>query len=89
MPGAAGKPGGVLQLLDTAVISGKIAKTVLEEMYATGQGAKAIVEARGLVQVSDHGAIEAIVDEVIRENPVEVNPSGPAKRRYSAFWWGR
>jgi aspartyl-tRNA(Asn)/glutamyl-tRNA(Gln) amidotransferase subunit B len=79
----------LLQLLDTAVISGKIAKTVLEEMYATGQGAKAIVEARGLVQVSDHGAIEAIVDEVIRENPAEVESFRAGKEKVFGFLVGQ
>ena len=42
----------LLQLLDTEVISGKIAKTVFEEMYRTGQSAKAIVQAKGLLQVT-------------------------------------
>jgi len=79
----------LLHLLDTAVISGKIAKTVLEEMYATGQGAKAIVEARGLVQVSDHGAIEAIVDEVIRENPAEVESFRAGKEKVFGFLVGQ
>jgi aspartyl-tRNA(Asn)/glutamyl-tRNA(Gln) amidotransferase subunit B len=79
----------LLGLLDAAVISGKIAKTVLEEMYATGQGAKAIVEARGLVQVSDHGAIEAIVDEVIRENPAEVESFRAGKEKVFGFLVGQ
>ncbi len=79
----------LLLLLDTAVISGKIAKTVLEEMYATGQGAKAIVAARGLVQVTDHGAIEAIVDEVIRENPAEVESFRAGKEKVFGFLVGQ
>ncbi|HBD09456.1 MAG TPA: Asp-tRNA(Asn)/Glu-tRNA(Gln) amidotransferase GatCAB subunit B, partial [Syntrophobacteraceae bacterium] len=79
----------LLQLLDAAVISGKIAKTVFEEMYATGQGAKAIVEARGLVQVTDHGAIEAIVDDVIRENPAEVESFRAGKEKVFGFLVGQ
>jgi aspartyl-tRNA(Asn)/glutamyl-tRNA(Gln) amidotransferase subunit B len=58
-------------------------------MYTTGQGAKAIVEARGLVQVSDHGAIEAIVDEVIRENPAEVESFRAGKEKVFGFLVGQ
>jgi aspartyl-tRNA(Asn)/glutamyl-tRNA(Gln) amidotransferase subunit B len=79
----------LLQLLDTAVISGKIAKAVFEEMYASGKSAKAIVEARGLVQVTDHGAIEAIVAEVIRDNPVEVESFRAGKEKVFGFLVGQ
>jgi aspartyl-tRNA(Asn)/glutamyl-tRNA(Gln) amidotransferase subunit B len=79
----------LLQLLDAAVISGKIAKTVFEEMYATGQGARTIVDARGLVQVTDHGAIEAIVDDVIRENPAEVESFRAGKEKVFGFLVGQ
>ncbi len=79
----------LLQLLDTAVISGKIAKAVFEEMYASGKSAKAIVEARGLVQVTDHGAIEAIVAEVIRDNPAEVESFRAGKEKVFGFLVGQ
>ena len=71
------------------MISGKIAKAVFEEMYTTAK-AKAIVEEKGLVQVKDEGAIEAIIDEVLRENPTEVvQPTGAARKSFSAFSSGR
>jgi aspartyl-tRNA(Asn)/glutamyl-tRNA(Gln) amidotransferase subunit B len=79
----------LLQLLDTVVISGKIAKAVFEEMYASGKSAKAIVEARGLVQVTDHGAIEAIVAEVIRDNPAEVESFRAGKEKVFGFLVGQ
>jgi aspartyl-tRNA(Asn)/glutamyl-tRNA(Gln) amidotransferase subunit B len=79
----------LLQLLDTAVISGKIAKAVFEEMYASGKSAKTIVEARGLVQVTDHGAIEAIVAEVIRDNPAEVESFRAGKEKVFGFLVGQ
>ena len=47
----------------------KIAKTVFEEMYGTGKDAETVVKEQGLVQVSDTGAIETIIDEVIKANP--------------------
>jgi len=79
----------LLQLLESAVISGKIAKTVFEEMYVTGKSAKAIVDARGLLQVTDHGAIEAVIDEVLRENPAEVESFRAGKEKVFGFLVGQ
>jgi aspartyl-tRNA(Asn)/glutamyl-tRNA(Gln) amidotransferase subunit B len=62
----------MLKLIDNGTISGKIAKTVFEEMYKTGKDSEAIVKEKGLVQISDEGAIEKAVDEVIARNPKEV-----------------
>jgi len=59
----------LVELIETGVISSKIAKQVFEHMWA-GEGAPAaIVEKHGLVQVTDTGAIEAIVDKLIAANP--------------------
>ncbi|HEY4743512.1 MAG TPA: Asp-tRNA(Asn)/Glu-tRNA(Gln) amidotransferase subunit GatB, partial [Desulfuromonadaceae bacterium] len=55
----------LLKLIDSGTISGKIAKTVFDEMWRTGREPQAIVEEQGLVQVSDSGAIEAIIDEIM------------------------
>ncbi|MGB9920502.1 MAG: Asp-tRNA(Asn)/Glu-tRNA(Gln) amidotransferase subunit GatB [Moorellales bacterium] len=66
------KPEGLaelLKLIDEGTISGKIAKTVFEEMFASGRSARAIVEEKGLVQISDEAALAAIVDKVLAENP--------------------
>ncbi|MGB9886202.1 MAG: Asp-tRNA(Asn)/Glu-tRNA(Gln) amidotransferase subunit GatB [Moorellales bacterium] len=66
------KPEGLaelLKLIDEGTISGKIAKTVFEEMFATGRSARAIVEEKGLVQISDEAALAAVVDRVLAENP--------------------
>jgi aspartyl-tRNA(Asn)/glutamyl-tRNA(Gln) amidotransferase subunit B len=59
----------MLKLIDDGTISGRIAKTVFEEMYRTGKRAGQIVQERGLVQISDVSAIEQFVNEVIAENP--------------------
>jgi aspartyl-tRNA(Asn)/glutamyl-tRNA(Gln) amidotransferase subunit B len=81
--------GELLQLIDTGVVSGKIAKTVFEEMYATGKTAKAIVEAKGLVQVKDEGTIEAVVDEVLSENAAEVEQYRGGKEKLFGFFVGQ
>ncbi|NCO33797.1 MAG: glutaminyl-tRNA synthase (glutamine-hydrolyzing) subunit B [Armatimonadetes bacterium CG2_30_59_28] len=59
----------MLKMIDGEIISGKIAKTVFEEMYRTGRAPGEIVKEKGLVQISDESAVELIVDEVIAENP--------------------
>jgi aspartyl-tRNA(Asn)/glutamyl-tRNA(Gln) amidotransferase subunit B len=62
---------GLIALIDDGTISGKIAKGVLSEMADSGRGAREIVEARGLVQLSDEQAIIAIVEEVLAAHPEE------------------
>ncbi len=59
----------MLGMIKDGTISSKIAKTVFEEMFDTGADPKDIVEQKGLQQMSDAGRIEAIVDQVIEENP--------------------
>ncbi len=63
---------GLLALVKDNTISGKIAKDVLDDMLESGEPAKAIVEAKGLVQITDSSAIEALVDQVIADNPNQV-----------------
>ncbi len=60
--------GELCALVDAGTISGKIAKEVFVEMRASGAGPRAIVEKRGLQQISDTGAIEAAVAAVLADN---------------------
>ena len=71
-PVTAEKLSGLLALIESGEISGRIAKDVFDEMLETGGDAAAIVEAKGLKQISDTGAIEEIVDRLIAENPKQV-----------------
>jgi len=71
-PISTGHLGKLLDLLGTDAISGRIAKDVFAIMFETGDDPLAIVEAKGLKQVTDTAAIEAIVDEVIAGNPGQV-----------------
>ncbi len=74
----------LVELIETEVISSKIAKEVFEHMWA-GEGApKAIVEARGLVQVTDTSAIEKAIDEIMAANPDKV---ASAKEKPQAIGW--
>jgi len=71
-PVTADQLGGILDLLADDSISGKIAKDLFEIVWTDGGDPKEIVEARGMKQVTDTGAIEAAVDEVIAANPDQV-----------------
>ena len=64
--------GGVIDLIASGEISGKIAKDLLEIVYTDGGNPADIVESRGMKQVTDTGAIEAAVDQIIADNPAQV-----------------
>jgi aspartyl-tRNA(Asn)/glutamyl-tRNA(Gln) amidotransferase subunit B len=68
-PVSAAQLGAVLDLIGEGVISGKIAKDLFEIVWSEGGDPRAIVEARGMKQVTDVGAIERIVDEIVAANP--------------------
>lgn len=75
---------GLVELIETNVISSKIAKEVFERMWA-GEGApRAIVDKHGLVQVTDTGAIEKAVDEIMAANPDKV---AAVKEKPQALGW--
>jgi aspartyl-tRNA(Asn)/glutamyl-tRNA(Gln) amidotransferase subunit B len=71
-PVAAAQLGGLIDLIADGTISGRIAKDVFAEMVETGADPDAIVEAKGLRQVTDTGAIEAAVDAALAASPAQV-----------------
>jgi aspartyl-tRNA(Asn)/glutamyl-tRNA(Gln) amidotransferase subunit B len=71
-PVSAERFGGLVKRIADNTISGKIAKTVFEAMWDSVDSADAIIEAKGLKQITDSGAIESIVDEVLAENVQQV-----------------
>ena len=71
-PVSAAQLGGIVDLIATGTISGKIAKDLFEIVWTEGGDPAAIVEKRGLKQVTDTGAIEKVVDEIIAANPDKV-----------------
>jgi aspartyl-tRNA(Asn)/glutamyl-tRNA(Gln) amidotransferase subunit B len=78
-PVSAAQLGGIIDLIGSGAISGKIAKDVFEIVWSEGGDPAEIVEKRGLKQVSDTGAIEKAVDAIIAANPdkaeqVKANP---------------
>jgi aspartyl-tRNA(Asn)/glutamyl-tRNA(Gln) amidotransferase subunit B len=79
----------MLTLVDKGTISGKIAKTVFEEMYRTGKDAGTIVREKGLVQISDASAIEKLVDEIIAKHPQEVERFKGGEEKLLGFFVGQ
>ena len=64
--------GGIVDLISSDAISGKIGKDLFEIVYSEGGDPAAIVEERGMKQVTDTGAIETAVDQIIANNPTQV-----------------
>jgi aspartyl-tRNA(Asn)/glutamyl-tRNA(Gln) amidotransferase subunit B len=80
---------GMIKMIADGVISTKIAKTVFEEMYKTGHDAETIVREQGLVQVSDTGAIETLIGEVIKANPAQAADYKAGKEKLFGFFVGQ
>jgi len=81
--------GRLLTLIEEEVISGKIAKTVFDDMIASGRGPDAVVKAQGLEQVSDTAALEAVVAEVMAATPDEVAAYRQGKTKLMGFFVGQ
>lgn len=80
---------GLLSLVDTGAISGKMAKDVLETAYKTGEDPARIVEMQGLSQVSDEATLRAVIRKVIDNNPKEVEKYKAGKTKVLAFLVGQ
>ncbi len=79
----------LLGLVADGTISGSIAKQVFEIMLETGQGASAIVEEKGLKQTSDTGAIEAVIAEILANNPGQLEAYRGGKEQLFGFFVGQ
>jgi aspartyl-tRNA(Asn)/glutamyl-tRNA(Gln) amidotransferase subunit B len=80
---------GMVKLIDDDTISGKIAKTVFEQMVATGKAADAIVAEQGLSQVTDSGAIDAAIAAVLAANAAKVAEYRSGKDKLFGFFVGQ
>jgi aspartyl-tRNA(Asn)/glutamyl-tRNA(Gln) amidotransferase subunit B len=79
---------GLLKLVETGAISAKTAKTVFDEMAASGKSAQVIVAEKGLSQISDTGAIETVIQNVLAGNPKEVEAYRGGKTKLMGFFVG-
>lgn len=81
--------GGLIKMIAEGKINGKIAKEILPKMFETGDSAEAIAAREGLQQISDSGALERIVDEVIAANPKQVEQYRGGKATVIGFLVGQ
>ncbi|MFD2672516.1 Asp-tRNA(Asn)/Glu-tRNA(Gln) amidotransferase subunit GatB [Marinicrinis sediminis] len=81
--------GEMIGLIEKGTISSKIAKTVFKEMLESGKAPAQIVEEKGLVQISDEGAIKGIVEQVIANNPQSVEDYRNGKDKAIGFLVGQ
>ena len=81
--------GGLLLRIVDQTISGKIAKEVFESMWSEGKPADAIIEANGLKQITDSGAIEGVIDAVIAANPKQLGDYRSGKDKLFGFFVGQ
>lgn len=79
----------LIALIEDGTISGKIAKDILPELLSEGGSAKELVERKGLIQISDTGALEAIIEQVIQANPKELEQYRNGKTKLLGFFVGK
>ena len=79
----------LLALVEDGVISGKIAKTIFDEMGHTGKPANQIVEEKGLVQITDTDALENVISDIIDRHPKEVEAFQNGKTKLLGFFVGQ
>ncbi len=85
----ADKLAGLIKQIDNGVISGKIAKTVFEEMFKTGKDAETVIEEKGLKQVSDSGELTGICEKIVADNPSQAEQFRAGKEKVMGFFVGQ
>ena len=79
----------LLSRINDSTISGKLAKEVFEAMWSEGSSADAIIESKGLKQITDTGAIEKVIDDIIAANPKQLADYRSGKDKLFAFFVGQ
>jgi aspartyl-tRNA(Asn)/glutamyl-tRNA(Gln) amidotransferase subunit B len=79
----------LVRLIDSGQISGKIGKQVFAELFSTGDAPEAFVKRKGLAQISETSALEAVVDKIIAANPAEVEAYKAGKTKLLGFFVGQ
>ena len=79
----------LINRIDDQTISGKIGKSIFEEMYSTGESPDQIIESKGLRQLSDDGEIEKLINAVIEDNSKQVVAYLDGKEKLFGFFVGQ
>jgi aspartyl-tRNA(Asn)/glutamyl-tRNA(Gln) amidotransferase subunit B len=88
-PITAGALADMIRLIEEGTISGKMAKDVIDEMYRTGKSPQEIIEERGLVQITDEGALAATIAGIIDASPGQVKEYRSGKEKIFGFFVGQ
>ena len=88
-PVDAGQLGELVALISKGEISGKMAKEIFAKMFASGESARTIVEREGLRQISDSGALAAMVEQALAANPKQVEQYKAGKTQVLGFLVGQ
>jgi aspartyl-tRNA(Asn)/glutamyl-tRNA(Gln) amidotransferase subunit B len=84
-----GRLAGLIRLIDAGEISGKIAKTVFEELYRSGEEAEGVVRRLGLTQISDETSLEAVIDKIVADNPRQLAEYRSGKEKLFGYFVGQ
>jgi aspartyl-tRNA(Asn)/glutamyl-tRNA(Gln) amidotransferase subunit B len=79
----------LLQMVDNGTVSLKVAREIFPEVYSSGKAPEQIVREKGLIQVSDEGALDKIIDEVLAKNPTQVAQFKEGKQQVLGFLIGQ
>jgi aspartyl-tRNA(Asn)/glutamyl-tRNA(Gln) amidotransferase subunit B len=79
----------LIRTIDSGKISGKIAKTVFEHIYQTGEAPEAVIDRLGLVQVSDEASLAAVIDKIVAANPKQVAEYRAGKEKVFGYFVGQ
>ena len=81
--------GDLIRLIDAGSISGKIGKEVFAAMYATGKDPKTVIEEKGLVQITDEGALDKVIEEILAAHESQVADYRAGKTKIMGFFVGK
>jgi len=81
--------GDMIRLIEEGTISGKMAKDLIQEMYKTGKTPGTIIEEKGMVQITDEGALAQVIDEIIAANPNQLEQYRSGKDKLFGYFVGQ
>lgn len=89
LPVSASQLGRLIVLVDSGKISGKMGKSIFHEMWKSGKDPEEIVKAKGMVQISDEGALAEVIDQILAKNQSQVEEFRSGKEKILGFFVGQ
>jgi aspartyl-tRNA(Asn)/glutamyl-tRNA(Gln) amidotransferase subunit B len=79
----------MIRLIEEGTISGKMAKDLIQDMYKTGKPPRTIIAEKGMVQITDEGALATVIDEIIAANPNQLAQYRSGKDKLFGYFVGQ